>query len=75
VSSNRQILPTISGLIRKITISGDYTVLDKLTFEAAPTQPASVPEPSTIFGLGASGFGAFFKRKLAKVKESNKTDG
>ncbi|MCP2729435.1 PEP-CTERM sorting domain-containing protein [Limnofasciculus baicalensis] len=53
-----------SGGIRKITISGDYTVLDKLTFEAAATQP--VPEPASVLGLltlGALGLGKGVKRK------------
>ena len=34
----------------------------------------AVPEPSTIFGLGILGFGAFFKHNLAKSKKSNKQD-
>lgn len=48
----------------------DTTGIDVTIVESTPC-----PEPSTIFGLGALGFGAFFKRKLAKAKESNKTDG
>ena len=53
-----------SGGIRKITIKGDYTVLDKLTFEAAATKP--VPEPASVLGLlalGALGVGKGLKRK------------
>ncbi|MFN6187985.1 MAG: PEP-CTERM sorting domain-containing protein, partial [Microcystis sp.] len=34
----------------------------------------AVPEPSTIFGLGILGLGAFFKHNLAKSKKSNKQD-
>jgi hypothetical protein len=34
----------------------------------------AVPEPSTIFGLGVLGFGAFFKHNLAKSKKSNQQD-
>jgi hypothetical protein len=34
----------------------------------------AVPEPSTIFGLGVLGFGAFFKHNLAKSNKSNKQD-
>lgn len=34
----------------------------------------AVPEPSTIFGLGILGFGAFFKHNLAKSNKSNKQD-
>jgi hypothetical protein len=34
----------------------------------------AVPEPSTIFGLGILGFGAFFQHNLAKSKKSNKQD-
>jgi hypothetical protein len=33
---------------------------------------ATVPEPSTILGLGVLGLGAFSTRKLAKAKKSNK---
>jgi PEP-CTERM motif len=53
-----------SGGIRKITINGDFTVLDKLTFEAAATQP--VPEPASVLGLvalGVLGVGKGLKRK------------
>jgi hypothetical protein len=38
------------------------------------SQSVSVPEPSTIFGLGVLGFGAFLKHNLAKSKKSNKQD-
>ena len=34
----------------------------------------AVPEPSTIFGLGVLGFGAFLKHNLAKSNKSNKQD-
>ncbi|TRU82232.1 MAG: PEP-CTERM sorting domain-containing protein [Microcystis novacekii Mn_MB_F_20050700_S1] len=34
----------------------------------------AVPEPSTVFGLGVLGFGAFFQYNLAKSKKSNKQD-
>lgn len=53
-----------SGGIRKITINGDFTVLDKLTFEAGATQ--AVPEPASVLGLlalGALGMGKGLKRK------------
>ena len=40
----------------------------------AVSQSVSVPEPSTIFGLGVLGFGAFFKHNLDKSKKSNKQD-
>lgn len=38
------------------------------------SQSVSVPEPSTIFGLGVLGFGAFLKHNLAKSNKSNKQD-
>ncbi|MGV2390090.1 MAG UNVERIFIED_CONTAM: PEP-CTERM sorting domain-containing protein [Microcystis novacekii LVE1205-3] len=34
----------------------------------------AVPEPSTVFGLGVLGLGAFFQYNLAKSKKSNKQD-
>ena len=42
--------------------------LDNVSVEAKTTQ--TVPEPSTILGLGLLGFGAFCQRKLAQGKKS-----
>jgi hypothetical protein len=42
--------------------------LDNVSVEAKTTQ--TVPEPSTILGLGVLGFGAFCQRKLAQGKKS-----
>jgi hypothetical protein len=43
------------------------------TVEPAP--PAAVPEPLTILGAAtAAGFGAAFKRRLAKIKDNQKAD-
>jgi hypothetical protein len=39
------------------------------------TDNATVPEPSTILGLGVLGLGAFSTRKLAQAKKSNQADG
>jgi hypothetical protein len=59
-----------TGGIRKITFTGDYTVLDKLTFETAASQP--VPEPASILGLltlGGLGAKAKLKRKNQQSTE------
>jgi len=41
----------------------------------APAPGQAVPEPLTILGAAtAAGFGASFKRRLAKVKGNQKTD-
>lgn len=55
------------SIIGTSTANGGYIGLDNVSVVR------SVPEPLTILGVGtAIGFGATFKRKLAKVKNQNK---
>jgi hypothetical protein len=67
------------GLIESILINNTDAGIevDHLQYGLADSSPppTSVPEPSTILGLGALGLGAFLQRKLAKAKESNQADG
>jgi hypothetical protein len=49
-----------------------YLGLDNVSVEAKTTQ--TVPEPSTILGLGLLGFGAFFNRQLSQGKKSKQED-
>jgi hypothetical protein len=58
----------------QLGINDDIFVDNTGELNLAVSQSASVPEPSTIFGLGVLGFGAFFKHNLAKSKKSNKQD-
>jgi hypothetical protein len=46
--------------------------LDNVSVEAKTTQ--TVPEPSTILGLGVLGFGAFCHRQLSQEKKSKQDD-
>jgi hypothetical protein len=58
----------------QLGINDDIFVDNTGELNLAVSQSASVPEPSTIFGLGVLGLGAFFKHNLAKSKKSNKQD-
>jgi hypothetical protein len=61
-----------SGSVKELGYAGS-TIDAPPTVEPAP--PAAVPEPLTILGAAtAAGFGAAFKRRLAKVKGNQKAD-
>jgi hypothetical protein len=49
-----------------------YLGLDNVSVEAKTTQ--TVPEPSTILGLGLLGLGAFCHRQLSQGKKSKQED-
>lgn len=50
--------------------SGNTYTVDDFTFVSS-----AIPEPLTILGVGtASAFGTFFKRKLSKNNQNNKTE-
>jgi hypothetical protein len=58
-----------SADIAAFRLSNSFIVLDDLTFSPV-TSSSAVPEPLTILGaVTAAGFGAGFKRKLAKSKK------
>jgi T5SS/PEP-CTERM-associated repeat protein len=67
---------SLSGIAGGWQYAFDVSTTGRVTLQSlSNAQPAtSVPEPSTILGLGILGFGAFFKCKLTKAKESNKQD-
>jgi hypothetical protein len=44
------------------------------SFDVRVEQVNTVPEPSTILGLGLLGFGAFFNRQLSQGKKSKQED-
>ena len=59
-----------TGLVDEVRVSlasVGYIVMDNVTYN---TDIETVPEPSTILGLGLLGFGAFCQRKLAQGKKS-----
>jgi hypothetical protein len=59
-----------TGLVDEVRVSlasVGYIVMDNVTYN---TDIETVPEPSTILGLGVLGFGAFCQRKLAQGKKS-----
>jgi hypothetical protein len=47
---------------------GDYVFIDNFTYVK---QQVSVPEPSSVLGLGLLGFGAFFKRKFNQKQKQD----
>lgn len=57
-----------AGLVDEVrVVSNTFRVMDNVTYN---TDTETVPEPSTILGLGLLGFGAFCQRKLAQGKKS-----
>jgi len=73
---------TGSGAVQNFIVPAGATrlflgPLDSATFNNSGSFTVTVqavPEPSTIFGLGILGFGAFFQHNLGKSKKSNKQD-
>lgn len=65
---------TLSFLATGTSGLSPFTLLDGVSLtENTITPPAAVPEPLTILGAAtAIGFGANFKRRLAKAKENKK---
>ena len=59
-----------TGLVDEVRVSQasvGYIVMDNVTYN---TDIETVPEPSTILGLGLLGLGAFCQRKLSQGKKS-----
>jgi hypothetical protein len=52
----------------QLGINDDIFIDNTGELNLAVSQSVSVPEPSTIFGLGILGFGAFFQHNLGNLK-------
>ena len=56
------------GLVDEVRVVSDaFRAMDNVTYN---TDIETVPEPSTILGLGLLGLGAFCQRKLSQGKKS-----
>ena len=61
-----------AGLVDEVrVVSNTFRVMDNVTYN---TDTETVPEPSTILGLGLLGFGAFCHRQLSQEKKSKQDD-